>query len=121
MSQFDLEKFAIVALAEALFYDEEYGAIGAVSLVDGLIGREAYIASYSPDDEVFLIEEATAWESYSPNGDDAIGYRLAIDSSPHSSRETPMEAAEVLLGLARADNLEPSVSLMFEVEDPGDD
>jgi hypothetical protein len=32
-----------------------------------------------------------------------------------------MEAAEVLLRLAADGNLQPSVSLMFEVDDPTDD
>lgn len=121
MDSFDLEKFALVALAEALFFDEEYGAIGAVSLINELVGREVYIASYSPDDELFQIEEATEWEVYSPNGDDEIGYRLAIDSRPHATCESPMEAAEILLSLAREHNLQPSVSLMFEVDDSNDD
>jgi hypothetical protein len=121
MESFDLERFALIALAEALFYDEEYGAIGTVSLINDLLGREAFIASFSPEDEVFLVEEATEWETFLPNGDDDIGYKLAVDSKPYATCDSPMEAAEVLLRLAADGNLQPSVSLMFEVDDPTDD
>ena len=121
MTTFDLERFAVIALSEALFYDDEYGAIGAVSLINELLGREAFIASYSPEDELFLIEEATEWEAFTPNGDDDIGYRLAVDSKPHLAVDGPMEAAEILLALATEHNLPPSVSLLFEVDDAADD
>lgn len=121
MELFDLERFALIALAEALFYDEEYGAIGTVSLIDDLLGREAFIASFSPDDEVFIVEEATEWEAFLPNGEDDIGYKLAVDSKPHATCDTPIETAELLLRLAREGNLQPSVSLMFEVDDPTED
>jgi len=121
MDHFDIERFALIAIAEALFYDEEFGAIGAVSLVSDLLGRESFVASYSPEDDAFLIEEATDWEVFLPNGDDEdIGYRLAVDSKPYATLESPIEAAELLLKLAADGNLEPSISLMFEVDDGGD-
>ena len=117
MNPFDVTHFATVTLSEALFYDEEYGAIGAVSLVSAELKREAYIASYSPEDDRYLIEQATVWEEYSPDGDDDIGYQLAVDSNPHASFESPMQAAQQLLALAEEENLEPGISLLFEVDD----
>ncbi len=117
MKDFDLEHFAKVALSEALFYDEEYGAIGAVSLIDESQGKELFIASYSPEDDKYVIEEANRWESYSPNGDDDIGYQLAIDSKPSGLFDSPVDAADQLLALAADGDLRPSVSLLFEIED----
>ena len=57
MKPFSLDHFTRRLIAEALFYDEEYGALGSLSLVDAEAGKERYIASYMPDDGTFVIEE----------------------------------------------------------------
>lgn len=117
MNSFNLEHFARHLIAETLFYDEEYGALGNLSLIDPGARRERFIASYLPDEGIFAIEEATQWEDYSGTEDDDIGYALAVDSNEYGSFDTPEEAAEVLLQLARDQNLLPSVTLLFEEDE----
>lgn len=114
MNTFNLEHFTRQLIAETLFYDEEYGAVGNLSLVDTNVSKERYIASFMPDDGTFLIEEATAWEDYDDGAEDEVGYALAIDSEEYASYELPEEAAEALLLLAREHNLLPSITLLFE-------
>ena len=117
MSQFDLEDFTRRLIAETLFYDEEYEALGNLSLVDERIEQERFVASYSPEDCVFVIEEATNWEDYEAGEGDEIGYALAVDSKEHGSYETVDEAAEELLNLAQKFQLSPSITLLFEEDD----
>lgn len=117
MKPFSLDTFTRRLIAEALFYDEEYGALGSLSLVDVAAGKERYIASYMPDDGTFVIEEATEWEEYEPDEADEIGYALAVDSAEYGSFETPEEAAEALLGLAVEHGLMPSITLLFEEDE----
>ena len=117
MAQFDLEDFARRLIAETLFYDEEYEALGNISLVDNRIEQERFVASYSPEDGVFVIEEATNWEEYESGDADEIGYALAVDSREHGSYETADEAADELLSLARSFKLVPSITLLFEEDD----
>lgn len=116
MPDFDLDHFAQFLIAESLFYDEEYGALGSLSLVDEATRRERYLASFMPDDGTFVVEEATAWEEYEPEEDDEIGYALAIDSDEYASYAVPEAAAEALLMLAREHQLQPSITLLFEDE-----
>lgn len=116
---FNLEDFARRLIAETLFYDEEYEALGNLSLVDIASSRERFVASYAPEDGVFVVEEATEWEEYEPGDADDIGYALAVDSREHGTYETPDEAAEALLALAKAHNLAPSITLLFEEDDAG--
>ena len=116
MADFDLNHFARFLIAESLFYDEEYGALGSLSLVDEATRRERYLASFMPEDGTFVIEEATEWEDYEPEEDEDIGYALAIDSEEYGSYPVPEEAAEALLMLAREHDLEPSITLLFEDE-----
>jgi len=118
MTPFNLEHFARQLLAETLFYDEEYGALGNLSLIDPEMGRERYIASYLPDDGLFTIDEALDWEDGpAPGEDDEIGYRLAIDSEEYGTYELPEEAAQVLLQLANEQGLLPSITLLFEEDE----
>lgn len=117
MTAFNLEHFTRRLLTEALFYDEEYGALGNLSLIDPKARREQYVASYLPDDGQFIIEKATDWEGYDREEDDEIGYALAVDSEEHGSYETADEAAEVLLALARDEGLLPSITLLFEEDE----
>jgi len=115
MTDFGLENFTHRLLAESLFYDLEYGLVGSVSLVDPNAEREAYIASFMPDDGTFLIEEATAWEDRPPlEEEEDVAYALATDSTVHGTYEVPEVAAEVLLDLARSNDLLPSVTVLFE-------
>ena len=112
-----MELFARHLLAETLFYDEEYGTFGNLSLVDVEAGRERYVASFVPEEGVFLIEEATAWEEdYDPN-DDEIGYAMAVEAEAHRSYELPEEAGEALLLLANQHSLLPSLTLFFEEDE----
>lgn len=117
MKPFDLEQFTRQLIAETLFYDEEYGALGSLSLIDGSSGKERYIASFMPEDGSFVIEEATEWEEYEPDEGDEIGYTLAVDSKEYGNFDTPEEAADALLKLAREHGLLPSVTLLFEEDE----
>ena len=118
MTPFNLEHFARHLIAETLFYDEEYGALGNLSLIDPEARRERYIASYLPDEGLFTIEEALEWEDGpAPGEEDAIGYMLAVESEEYGTYETPEEAAEVLLQLAHEQSLLPSITLLFEEDE----
>lgn len=118
MAAFDLSTFTHILLSELLFYDEEYGAIGSLSLVDPDTAQERYIASFMPDDGTLLIEEATEWESdYPTDEEDQVAYALAIDSTEHGRFDDPDEAAAVLLDLADEHDLLPSFMLLFESDE----
>ena len=45
-----------------------------------------------------------------------IDYALAVDGQEHSTYSTPEETSEVLLALARENNLAPSFMILFEEE-----
>ncbi|HEX7072227.1 MAG TPA: hypothetical protein VF190_15550 [Rhodothermales bacterium] len=117
MTPFNIERFTQRLIEETLFYDDEYGAIGNLSLIDPSSRRERYLSSYVPDDGTFVIEEATEWEDFTPEEGDEIGYALAVDSKEHGSYDTPEEAASVLMSLAREHSLLPSVTLLFEEDE----
>ncbi len=114
---FDLQTFAARLLAETLFYDEEYGALGNLSLIDEAERKECFIAAYSPEEGQFIIEEATEWEEYKPSENDDIGYALAVDSNEYGSFVTSDEAAAEMLRLADKNGLTPSITLLFEQDD----
>lgn len=115
MTPFNIEHFARRLIGETLFYDEEYGAIGNLSLVDVETGRERYIASYLPDEGLFIIEEALEWED--EQNEVEIGYALAIETDEYATFETPEETSQVLLQLARDGSLLPSITLLFEKDE----
>jgi hypothetical protein len=117
MAAFDQEQFIRRLIAETLFYDDEYGALGNLSLIDLQSRQERYLASYVPDDGTFIIEEATDWEDYEPVDGDEIGYALAVDSKEHGCFDSPEEAADALLQIARQQGLLPSVTLLFEEDE----
>ncbi|MFB6230442.1 MAG: hypothetical protein ABEL04_04725 [Salinibacter sp.] len=118
MAAFDLENFTTRLLTESLFYDLEYGMVGAVSLIDRAAGQERYIASFMPDDGSYMIEEATSWEEPPELEDEAdVAYALATDSVVHSTHDVPEAAAQALIGLAREHDLLPSVTVLFEDEE----
>ncbi|MFO8232147.1 MAG: hypothetical protein R6U20_05720 [Longimonas sp.] len=116
MADFDAENFTLRLLTETLFYDTEYGIVGVLSLVDPAKEREEYLASYSPEDDTFLIEEATAWESETDldNEEDDVPYTLAIDSTVYDAYDLPEEAAIELLTLAAQHGLLPSFTPYYE-------
>lgn len=114
---FNSDQFAIRLIAETLFYDEEYEALGNLSLVDPSARQERFVASYAPEDGSFVIEEATEWEDYEPGSPDDIGYALAVDSKDHATFDDAEEAATVLYGLAKKHGLMPSITLLFEEEE----
>jgi len=118
MPSFDLENFTHRLIAEMLFYDQEYGIVGSLSLVDREAAREAFIVSFMPDDGTYLIEEATAWETERPDAEDdeAVAYALATDSTDHSTYDLPEAAATATLALAEAHDLLPSFAFLFEDE-----
>lgn len=117
MEPFNVDLFARRLIAESLFFDAEYSALGTLSLIDLEQAREVIIASYSPEDEMFVVEEATEWEEYMPGDDDDIGYALAIDSKEVGSFDTAEQASELVLDQARSRNLVPSVTMLFEDEE----
>lgn len=117
MAAFDLELFTRRLIAETLFYDDEYGALGNLSLIDVQARTERFLASYVPDDGTFIIEEATEWEDYEPSEGDEIGYALAVDSKEYGCYDTPESVSDALLNLAREHNLAPSVTLLFEEDE----
>jgi hypothetical protein len=116
MSAFNLEQFAKKLLAESLFYDEEYGALVNISLINEEEQKEQYIASFDPEGETYVIEEAVEWEDIDADRDGEIDYALAVDGKEHACFETPDEAADELLALARQHGLTPSLMLLFEDE-----
>lgn len=118
MPSSDPTNFATRLLAECLFYDIEYGLVGSISLVDTETEREAYLASFMPDDGSFMIEEATEWEDNPVlDEDEEVAYALAIDSVVHRRYEVPEEAARELLDLATEHELLPSLTVLFEDEE----
>ena len=117
MSSFDPKSFAVKLIAETLFYDEEYGALGNLSLIDESELKECFIAAYSPEEDRFIIEEATEWEDYTPADGEEIGYALAVDSTEYRIFGTADEAAVEMIDLARKNNLTPSITLLFEQDD----
>jgi hypothetical protein len=118
MNSFNLEHFARRLIIESLFYDDEYGALANLSLVDLDQRRERFIAYFVPDDGNYMIEEAIEWEDYNADEDpDEIGYALAVDSKEHACYDNPEEAAQAVITLASEQNLLPSITLLFEEDD----
>ncbi len=113
---FSIDQFARQLLIESLFYDAEYGALGNVSLIDQEAVRERFLASYDPERDVFLIEEAVEWEDLDADEDGEVDYALAVDGKEHGTFETPEETADTLLALAKEHNLAPSFMVLFEEE-----
>ena len=114
MNAFSSDDFARRLIAEALFYDAEYAVLGTLSLVDLESQREMVLASYSPDDDVFVVEDATIWEDYESGQEDDIGYALAVDSTIAGSFASAEEAAVMILQKAREASLVPSITMLFE-------
>lgn len=114
---FNPEQFAHRLLVECLFFDDEYGALGNVSLIDEESTQERFLATYNPDEDNYLIERATEWEDLDVDEDGEIDYAVAVDGEEHGTYESPDEAADELLRLAKEFNLQPSVMLLFDGEE----
>lgn len=114
----DPEHFTQRLIAEMLLYDEELGLIGMFSLVDPEAAQERYVASYMPNEEHFLIEEATAWEEDVELEEDTdVAYALAVESDDHGTYDAAEEAAVELIRLAETHSLLPSFMVLFEDEE----
>jgi hypothetical protein len=111
---FSTDQFARQLVIESLFYDEEYGALGNISLIDGETLRERYLASFDPERNSYLIEEAIEWEDLDADEDGEIDYALAVDGKEHGCFDSPEDAADELLNLAKQHNLSPSFMILFE-------
>ncbi|MEM1271915.1 MAG: hypothetical protein AAGI08_17850, partial [Bacteroidota bacterium] len=98
-------------LTETLFFDPEQGTVGSVSLISNEDGRELYMAAYDPDEDLFIIEKATDWD---PPEEAVEGVRFALDGDTDTTHETPEDTASALLGLAKEQNLEPSIAFLLE-------
>lgn len=112
----DYRTFALTLLAETLFYDSEYGIIGSVSLIDTSERKERFVASYDPEEEAYLVEEATAWEENPSDPDDDVGYLFAADGRIVHRLETSEETAEQLCRLAEKHELQPVFVPLIEEE-----
>ncbi len=117
MTEFNTDQFLRRLIGETLFFDEEYGVGGNLSLIDEQNSKELFVSAYLPDSGEFVIEEATEWEDYEAGADDDIGYALAVDSKEHGAYQTPDEVADALMALARDRNLMPSITLRFEEDE----
>lgn len=113
---FDLEKFALQLLAEALSFDEDTGMYGAVALIDEE-SKERYLGMFDPGEGVFAIEEATEWEKVDTDDDGEPDFSLATDGRTHAEFQTVEEAAQSLLDLSRQSNLTPSISFHSAEDD----
>jgi hypothetical protein len=118
MPDFDLENFTHRLLAETLFYDQEYGILGSLSLVDIEDRKERFVASFMPEDGTILIEKATAWEEDVDLDEESdVAYALATESEDHGRYEVPEGAALELVALARQHDLLPSLALLIEEDE----
>ena len=106
--------FAERLLAQALFYDVEYGVSGNLSLVDTRKERERYISSYLSEEGQYIIERGTQWSE-----DKDVGFALAVEAETHKMYDTAKAAAAELLKLARRHRLVPSIALLFEEDASG--
>ncbi|MGA9523486.1 MAG: hypothetical protein WBV82_18630 [Myxococcaceae bacterium] len=117
---FELERFTRQLLAETLFFDEETGAFGGVTLVDEDNGKEVYFASFEPDSEAYVIEKATEWEKIDTDGDGEPDFEMGTDGTEHGTYPTAEDAAEALLALSREQNLSPNVMLHMDLGEDED-
>jgi hypothetical protein len=106
---FDPVAFARTLLAETLYYDDEHGSIGSVSLFDAETGQEHYMASYDPDSELWLLERATEWDD-----DPVEGLLMATDGEGIGEFNDPLEIAASVIELASEHNLTPVFLPLFE-------
>ena len=115
MAAFDLTAFTRTLIVESLFYDEEFGASGNLSLIDTDAGKERFLVFLSPEERQYVIEEATMWDS--PEESEGIGYLMATDSVDLAMYPTADAIVDAVLALCEAHNLTPSLTLLFDEEE----
>ena len=108
-TNFNPVDFARTLLAETLFFDDEHGSIGSVSLVDPSSGKELYIASYDPESELWLLEEATEWDD-----EPVEGLVMATDGNSVGEYDDPLAIAGSVLEIAAEQGLTPVFLPLFE-------
>lgn len=108
---FDAEAFSRTLIAETLYYEENFGLVGSVSLVDPDRARETYLASFDPEEGQFVVERATDWESAEEL---TLDYSLASDGNLVGTFERAEGAATQLLDLAKREGLTPRFHLLYE-------
>lgn len=106
---FDPVAFARALLAETLYFDDEHGSIGSVSLVDPDSGKELYMASYDPESESWLLEEAVEWDD-----EPVEGLVMATDGATVADFDDPFDIAGAVLDLAAGEGLSPVFLPLFE-------
>lgn len=111
MPPFHPEVFARDLIAEALFYEENFGLVGAISLIDPAAGSERFIASFDLDEGAFIIEEATEWEA---DEEVELSYLLAVDGEVYETYDSSEAAAAALLTLAKEHMLTPRLHVLYE-------
>ena len=116
---FALQSFTLRLIEEALFYDDEYGIRGTLSLVQPDDALEMYVAYFDPEEGVFAIDAGVAWEPMTDEEKVFPGYAFASDTKEHATVPSAGEAATMLLELAEAEGLLPSLSLVIEEDDLG--
>ncbi len=109
MASFDALEFARTLLAETLYFDDEHGSIGSVSLFEQDSGRELYMASYDPEAEVWVLEKANEWDD-----EPVEDLLMATDGESIGEFNDPNHIADAVLDLARRDNLVPVFLPLFE-------
>jgi hypothetical protein len=111
MPTVDLETFSKELLTEMLFYEENFGLVGTVSLVDMNAGKERYLGSFDPDEGAFILEEATAW---APVEDEAMEYELAMEGEIVETITDPGKMANELFTRAVSEHLTPHLQILYE-------
>lgn len=111
MSTFDIETFSKELLREMLFYEENFGLIGTISLVDTDAGRERYLASFDPDEGAFILEQATEW---APLEDDDMAYELAMEGKVIETFTETTAIVDELFARATRENLRPYLQILYE-------
>lgn len=108
-TNFDAREFATSLLAEVLYFDDEHGSIGSVSLIDPSSGKEMYMASFDPELESWLLEEASEWDD-----EPVEGLLIATDGKPMAEFDDPIEIAAAVIDLAAEYRLSPVFLPLFE-------
>ena len=108
------DQFAEALLADALFYDPDTAMLGNLSLIDPESREERYTASFLPEQEIFVIERAVAWQDHDPDDDPELVF--ADEAERHGTYDSARQVAKELLALARAQQLLPHLGLLEIVE-----
>ena len=111
MSIFDAEEFSKELLREMLFYEENFGIIGTVCLVDLKAGKERYLGSFDPDEGAFILEAATEW---APLDEEEMEYELAIEGEVVETFSETNPMVDALFSRTRDEHLRPRLQILYE-------